>query len=178
MTDQSIDTSREARYGVTRKKHITITLAGHERVARWAEEQGVTFSAAIETLALMGMGTDAAVTFPALTSGLLERIVQRQYNRFARLLSQTALAAGAANWKADYLMLQLIRQEAHRDPADFIQNMAVSSDPQDGIAAQIRRMRDEVATAAEAAALRQLKKPLQEVTLLLPEDGGEEVGHD
>lgn len=166
MLNNPIETSRESRYGVTRKKHISITLEGHTQIERWATEQGLTFSAAIESLALIGMGRDEALTLPALISSLLERIVHRQFNRFAHLLSQTSIAAEAVNWKSDYLMLQLIRQEADADPAKFVQNMAVSSDPKDQVASQIRRMRDEVAEAAQKAAVKKHKRRIQEIVLL------------
>lgn len=177
MLDNPLDIGREARYGVTRKKHITITLEGHNQIARWAAEQGLNFSSAIECLALMGMGTEEAVTLPALTSSLLERIVHRQFNRFAHLISQTAIAAESTNWKADYLMLQLIRQEAKADPTRFIQNMAVSTDPQDLVACRIRKMRDEIATAAQKAAVQLHKKRIQDLPILtesLEEEGTDE----
>lgn len=166
MLDNPIDTSREARYGVTRRKHITITQEGQNQIARWAAEQGLNFSSAIESLALLGMGTKEAVTLPALTSSLLERIVHRQFNRFAHLLSQATIAAESANWKADYILLQLIRQEAKTDPTRFVQNMAVSTDPQDLVASRIRKMRDEVAAAAQKAAIQLHKKRIQDLPML------------
>ncbi|MCC6604536.1 MAG: hypothetical protein IT327_15105 [Anaerolineae bacterium] len=166
MLDNSIDIGREARYGVTRKKHITITLDGHNQIARWAADQGLNFSSAIESLALIGMGTEEAVTLPALTSSLLERIVHRQFNRFAHLLSQATIAAESANWKADYLLLQLIRREAKADPTRFVQNMAVSTDPQDPVASRIRKMRDEIAAAAQMAAIQLHTKRIQDLPVL------------
>ncbi len=166
MLDNPIDTSREARYGVTRRKHITITQEGQNQIARWAAEQGLNFSSAIESLALLGMGTKEAVTLPALTSSLLERIVHRQFNRFAHLLSQATIAAESANWRADYILLQLIRQEAKADPTRFVQNMAVSTDPQDLVASRIRKMRDEVAAAAQKAAIQLHKKRIQDLPML------------
>lgn len=175
MLNNPTNTSREARYGVTRKKHITVTKEGCLQIERWAEEQGLNFSTAIESLALMAIGTDGANALPALTSSLLERIVHRQFNRFAHLLSQAAIAAESASWKTDYLMLQLIRQEAKADPTRFVQNMAVSTDPQDMVASRIRKMRDEIAIAAQKAALRAYKKRIGELQILTAEMSMEEA---
>lgn len=175
MLDNLSNISREARYGVTRRKHITVTQEGCSQIERWAAEQGLNFSTAIESLALMGIGADSANVLPALTSSLLERIVHRQFNRFAHLLSQAAIAAESASWKADYLMLQLIRQEAKVDPSRFVQNMAVSTDPQDLVASRIRKMRDEVAAAAQKGALQAHKKRISELQVLTPEMTMEEA---
>jgi hypothetical protein len=163
----TIDTTREARYGVTRKKHITVTLEGHDRIEAWAEGQGLSFSAAIEALALLGMDTDAATAFSILATGLLERIIGQQFNRFAKLLSQAAIASEATSWKADALLLNLIRREALADPEHFVRNMAVSTDPEDLLAARIRQMRDEMKRMAHEAAVSHLQKRIDEVEMLM-----------
>ena len=169
------DTTRKARYGVTRKKHITITEDGHASIAAWAEAQRLTFSAAIEVLALTGIEDGASTASAILTANLLERIVGRQFNRFAKLLSLTAIAAESVNWKTDALLLQLIRREAEEDPKNFVSNMAVSADPEDKRAAQIRQMREEMKQVAHQTAVRRLKKPLQEADLLLHREDVEMV---
>lgn len=159
------DTGRDARYSLTRKKHITITQTGCLQIERWADAQGLNFSTAIESLALLGMHKEEAITLPALTSSMLERVVLRQFNRFAHLLSQTIIAAESSNWKTDYLILQLIRQEANADPQNFVHQMAVSSDPQNQLASQIRQMRHEVVEAAHHAAVIKHKKRIDGLKL-------------
>lgn len=171
MSEQHEPLSRQERYGITRKKHITITIEGHDRLQAWADEHDVTFSAAIESLALIGTGSNIANAFPLLTTGILERVVTRQYNRFAKLLARTALAAEANNWKADVLLLQNISREAALDPDNFIANMTVSHDPSDTVATQIRQMRDEMSAAAHQHALQKQKLPLQDLVALIQKAG-------
>ena len=177
VTEIQIDTTRKNRYGVTRRTHVSITQLAHDQIQTWADEKGVNFSVAIESLALIGLGQETAETLPLLVTNMLERILARQFNRFAKLISLAAIAAEEANWKADTMLLQLIRREALADPEKFIQNMVVSTDPKDSVAAQIRRMREEMKAIARDTAVKRLKKPLQDVEILLCQDeNGEEVG--
>jgi len=56
MTDSQPPTSRKARYGLTRRTHASLTHLAYDQIQEWANEQGVSFSAAIESLALIGLG--------------------------------------------------------------------------------------------------------------------------
>ena len=154
--------SRQARYGRTEKKTITLTTEGIEQIQAWAERHGLYFSVAIESLALMGLQQQTAETLPRLVANMLERIVNRQFNRFAKLLSLTAIAAEEANWKSDVLLLQHIWREARADPERFVENMSVSAGGQDEPAATARRLRNELRNDAHEAAVQRLKKPLAE----------------
>jgi hypothetical protein len=169
-------TTRAERYGATRKKNITITDSAHEQIAVWAEEHGTYFSVAIETLALIGLGNDEAALMPRLVENAVERVLRWQLNRLARILTIAAASATEANLKADTLLLHLIRQEAAEDPEHFVQNMAVSADPNDRLAARIRRMRDDVRSMTRHQAADQLRRPLAEIRQLL--DGEVEVSDD
>lgn len=161
MTDNTPPSaSRKARYGATRRTHVSVTHLAYDQIQEWADEQGVSFSAAIESLALMGLGQETAELLPLLISGLMERLLARQFNRFAKLLSLAALSAEEANVKMDTFLLNLIRQEAAADPARFVANMIVSSDPQDRTAVQIRKLRDDMKRKAQAASLKRLKRKL------------------
>ena len=173
-----IEQTRKERYGVTRKKHISITVDGHERIDTWARSQGISFSAAIETLALMGLSSDGATTFPVLTRDLLERIVGRQFNRFAKLLSLAAISAEAASLKTDVLLLQVVRQEAEAAPERFRETMTVSTDTEDTLAAQIRELRDQIRATAHQKAVQNLKTPLRQMELLLQLEADGEGGDD
>ncbi|MCA9945296.1 MAG: hypothetical protein H6656_00055 [Ardenticatenaceae bacterium] len=152
--------SRKDRYGVTRRTHISVTHLAYDQIQAWADQQGISFSAAIESLALMGLGQETAELLPLLIRGLLERLLAQQFNRFAKLLSLAALSAEEANSKIDTLVLNLIRQEAAADPARFVSNMSVSSDPQNQTAVQIRQLREEIKRNAQSAALKRLKRKL------------------
>lgn len=175
LDDHSAAASRKARYGHTRRTHVSITYMAYDQIQDWADAQGISFSAAIESLALMGLGQETADLLPLLISGLLERLLARQFNRFAKLLSLAALSAEEASVKVDTLLLNLIRQEAAADPARFVSNMIVSSDPQDRTAVQIRKLRDDMKRNAQAASLKRLKRKLPpQETLLSQTDAAEE----
>jgi len=178
MNDNSPAASRKDRYGVTRRTHISVTHLAYDQIQAWADEQGISFSAAIESLALMGLGQQTAELLPLLIRGLLERLLTQQFNRFAKLLSLTALSAEEANNKLDTLLLNLIRQEAAADPTRFVTNMTVSSDPQNQTAVQIRQLRDGMKHNAQAAALKRLKRQLSPAEQLITEPETENEERD
>jgi hypothetical protein len=179
MTDNpSLSTSRKDRYGVTRRTHVSVTYMAYDQIQAWAVEQGVSFSAAIESLALMGLGQETAEMLPLLIRGLMERLLTQQFNRFAKLLSLAALSAEETNVKVDTLLLNLIRQEAAADPARFVANMIVSSDPQNQTAVQIRKLRDDMKHNAQAASLKRLKGKLPPDEQLITPVATDEVGWD
>ena len=111
--------------------------------------------------AVVPPGQETAEQLPLLISSLLERLLMRQFNRFAKLLSLAVLSAEEANVKVDTLLLNLIRQEAQADPAHFVQNMTVSTDINDQTATQIRQLREGMKSHAQATALKRLKQPLR-----------------
>jgi hypothetical protein len=174
MTTQTlqVDATRQERYGVTRRKNITITGSAHQQIEEWAETNGAYFSVAIETLALIGLGIQDAALLPRLVENTVERVFQRQFHRLAKLLAVTAIAAAETNLKVDAMLLQLIRREAAADPERFVQNMTVSSDPAERLDARIRQMRDDMKAMTHAQALAQLKASLEDVLLLLDWAGG------
>jgi hypothetical protein len=162
MTDNQLDTTRKDRYGVTRRTHISVTHTAYDQIQTWANEQGINFSAAMESLALIGLGQEAAEQLPMLINSLLERLVARQFNRFAKLLSLAVLSSEEANVKADMVLLNMIRQEAQTNPTQFVQNMTVSTDPNNQTALQIRKLREGMKHHAQEAALKRLKRPLSQ----------------
>jgi hypothetical protein len=160
MLDEQPNPSRKARYGITRRTHISVTHPAYDLIQAWAETHGLSFSAALESLALIGLGQETAEQLPLLISSLLDRLLARQFNRFAKLLSLAVLSSEETNVKVDTLLLNLIRQEALADPAQFVQNMSVSTDPHDQTSLQIRQLREGMKSHAQAAALKRLKQPL------------------
>lgn len=152
--------TRSERYGRTQKKTLTLTQEAIEAIESWAEAHDLYFSVAIESLAMMGLGRQSAETLPRLVANLLERTLNRQFNRFAKLLSLAAIAAEEANWKADALLLQHIWREARQDPDGFTGNLAVSMDPADRPAARSRQLRDQLRKEAHEDAVQRLKQPL------------------
>jgi hypothetical protein len=162
-------TERQLRYGSTRKKHLTLTIEGHEKIAQWAEEKGLTFSAAIEALALQVIEADSLTSSVILLRSMVYTILrsefQRQFNRFAKLTAMAALGANESSLKLDALLLQIVRQEAEKSP-DFAQVMSVSTDPNDHQAARLRQFRDRLSSLARSQAIDCLSKPLSEVESL------------
>jgi hypothetical protein len=152
--------SREDRYGKTGRKQLTLTKSGREQIEAWAEANGLNFSVAIETLALIGLGQTSAETLPRLVANLLERALNRQFNRLARLLAVAAISAEEANYKSDVLLLQTIWREARQDPENFLEKMQVSADPTAQPDALARQIRDELRLEAQQTAVTRLKKPL------------------
>lgn len=162
MTNVSIHESRQERYGKTEKKTLTLTNEAIDTIQAYADRHGLYFSVAIESLALMGLGQTTAETLPRLVSNLLERALNRQFNRFAKLLSAAAISAGEVNYKTDVLLLQTIWREARLDPANFIEKMQISANPNDRPDALARQIRDEICAGAHETAVARLKKPLGE----------------
>ena len=173
MTDIPIHESRQERYGKTEKKTITLPNEGIEAVQNYAKEQGLYFSVALESLALMSLGRSTAETLPRLVANLLERTINRQFNRFARLLSQAVIAVEEVNYKADTLLLQTIWREARWDPANFVENVTVRVDPAAKLDFRARQLRDDICAAAHETAVARLKQALgEEVQLLAKEAAG------
>jgi hypothetical protein len=162
MDNLIIHQSRDDRYGKTERKNLTLTAESVAAVQAYADRHGLHFSVAVETLTLMGLGHTTAESLPRLVANLLERVLNRQFNRFAKLLSSAAIAAGEVNHKADVLLLQTIWREARQDPESFVDRLMVSTDPNEQPDALARQLRDEVCADAHKTAVARLKKPLGE----------------
>ena len=95
----------------TAPKKVWLTNATREQVQAWADAQGTSFSAALETLARIGLGQapqDAVA--PALVS-VVRREVQQQLHRLASLYAATAIDAGVASRLAGAAVLALRPQQ-------------------------------------------------------------------
>lgn len=167
MTDNQYPTDRTERYGRTERKHLTLTRESIEAIEVYADSHGLFFSVAIETLAMMGLRQQSAETLPRLVSNMLERALNRHFNRFAKLIAYAAISAEETSRKTDILLLQQIWQEARRDPDGFIRNMQVSLDPQIHPDASVRALRDQLRNEAHEEAAERLRKPLAEEERLL-----------
>ena len=79
----------------TARKSVWLTEEACGAVQAWAEKHGTSFSAALETLARVGLGQGPQQAIaPALVS-LLRREVQQQFHRVASLYAATAIEAGS-----------------------------------------------------------------------------------
>ncbi|MCA9947402.1 MAG: hypothetical protein KC449_28180, partial [Anaerolineales bacterium] len=151
------------RSGSTRKKTITLTDAGREQIQAFAKKHQMTFSAAIETLALIGMEADLTTLLVPLIHNSVERGMQRQFNRIAKLGLLAAAEAAMAHDLTTMLLLQQIRQEAVNHPQDFEAIMAVGQGDKTTLDGRIRAIYKEMRTVARGRQRTLLKKPLREL---------------
>jgi hypothetical protein len=155
--------ARARRPDKTYSKHVMLTEFGREKIEAWAQANGLNFSAAIETLALMGLDDErSSYAIPALRATTLQGI-RLSFNRIARLLSDIAIEAAASRAISEGVMLQLIRALAVEHPDDFTAMMRVSRDGRDQLHGRIRAFHDDIKTNAEQEAIRRLKKPVSRV---------------
>lgn len=78
----------------TGRKQIWLTDETRGAVQEWADAQGISFSAALESLARLGLGQQPELALaPALVS-LVRRELQQQAHRLASLYASTAIEAG------------------------------------------------------------------------------------
>lgn len=170
------DDVRARRPDKTYPKHIMLTVFGREKIEAWAEANGLNFSAAIETLALMGLDDErSSYAIPALRATTLQGI-RLSFNRIARLLSDIAIEAAASRTISEGIMLQLIRELAAEHPDDFVDMMNISRDGRDQAHTRIRAFHDDITHSAEQKAIRRLKKSVSRVQELFAGDE-EEVMH-
>lgn len=65
-------------------------------VQAWADEHGVTFSSALETLALLGLKEDPHLAMLPVVISAMRDEVQRQSHRISALLAAAAVESGVA----------------------------------------------------------------------------------
>ncbi len=166
MIDNPVQENREDRYGKTERKHVSLLTETVEAVQAYADRHGLYFSVAVESLVLLGLQQAPAETLPRLVANLLERALNRQFNRFAKLIAYAAISAEEVNYKTDVLLLQTIWREARLDPTNFIEKMQVSTDPQVQPDYEVRQIRDGICEDAHETAVSRLKKPMSHIGAL------------
>jgi len=161
MSNSTIPEDGQRRYGNTRKKMISLTHEGREQIQRFADVQEMNFSATIETLALIGMKSDLAKTLIPLLREVVDKAIQRNFNRIAKLSLIGAAEATMAHELSTMLLLQFIRSEAYAHPEDFEERIPVSHVEEDLLDARIRQMYSEARGVARTRQQRVLKTPLR-----------------
>ncbi len=151
------------RSGSTRKKTITLTDAGRAQIQTFADAHQMTFSAAIETLALIGMDADLTALLIPLINNSVEKGLQRQFNRMAKLTILAAAEAAMAHDLTTMMLLQTVRQEAVQHPHNFEKVMQVNHDLETTVDGRIRAFYQEMRRLAKQRQQRVLKQPLQEL---------------
>lgn len=165
----------QERSGFTRKKTITLTDDGRDQIQAFAAAHDMTFSAAIETLALVGLEADLTTLLVPLINSSVSMGMQRQFNRMAKLGLLAAAEAAMAHDLTTMLLLQQIRQEAAKHPQDFEEIMQVGQGDRTTQDGRIRAVYQDMRTVARERQRALLKKPLQELVMLLQEKTGEQI---
>jgi len=151
------------RYRNTRKKTISLTNEGHDQLKQYADVHGLSFSAAIETLSLVGMKADLTQLLVPLLNDIVAAGLARNFNRLAKLSIQAAAESAMTHDLTAMLLLQLIRQEAERHPADFEDRFAVSHDPTLQPDFRIREVYNHMRHMARKRQKRLMSQPLQQL---------------
>lgn len=125
----------------TAPKRIWLTDETRQAVQQWADQNGVSFSAALETLTRLGLGQSPAEALGPVLVSTVRTEIQRQMHRLASLLAAGALEAGVASRLAGASLKQLrpadydaIKQAARLDAVqslrrrDFFQEGAADGD--------------------------------------------------
>ena len=152
-----------SRYGKTQRKTVTLTKKGHGQIHAFAQSHQMTFSAAIETLALIGMKADLTTLLVPLLQDVVDKTLQRNFNRLAKLSLLAAAESAMAHDLSTMLLLQVVRLEAVKHPQDFENRLGVSYAPDDTVDARIRAIYDEMRDLARQRQQRVLKRPLQDI---------------
>lgn len=143
------------------KKNVSLTPETIEKIKRFSEQHEVSFSAAIEGLALIGLDDDMATSvLPILTSSLF-RVINRSFNRMAKLSAMSAIEAGAALEVSNAVLLQIMRSQYDRYGAEFEEKTRVPKRH------PIRKVRNQVSSVARYRSVRRLKSPLAEINEII-----------
>ena len=86
-------------------KKVSFTKEGLEVLSSWANEKGVSFSAAVEGLALLGLDDERFETFVPIAEALISKAIIRVFNRYFRLHFMVAEEASKTYQMCSTLML-------------------------------------------------------------------------
>jgi len=168
----------QKRYGQTAKKLITLTHEGREQLQQFADDKGLSFSATIESLALIGLKADLTTLLIPLLREVVEDSVRRQVKRLVKLSALSAAESTMAHNLSTMLLLQFVRQEAMAHPRDFEARLPVSTDPEDKMDFRIREIYNRLRQSAVQRKKRLIKQPVQELLTELLTETVEEASHD
>lgn len=167
MTQRSSGPTRRNKQ--TFPKHIKLTEVGRRDIEAWAQANQLNFSAAIETLALLGLEKEASsYMIPAMRATTLQGI-RLAFNRLARLLSDIAIESAVNRTMSEGILLHLIRNLSEAHPDDFENLMRVPRDSRRQQDIRIRRIHDHIKQSMAERAAKRLRQPLAQIDGLLNE---------
>ncbi len=154
----------------THPKTIYLTPLGRSQIEAWAQANQLNFSAAMETLALLGLNDERHLhLIPALRAVTLQGI-QLAFNRLARLLSTIAIDSAVSRSMSEGIMLQLIRELSEVRPDDFEAVMRIPRDSRRQSDTRIRQFHDGIKEGLTQNALQRLRQPLKAFENLLQQE--------
>lgn len=168
----------QKRYGQTSKKMVSLTHEGRKQIQKFADAHDMSFSAAIETMALIGMKADLTDLLIPLLKEITDKALQRNFNRMAKLGMIAAFESSLAHDLIRMILLQLIRQEAVRFPADFEDRMAVSYGSEEEPDNRIRALYEEMRELASRRAQRIMRTPVEELSRIWEGDSADTTFDD
>lgn len=135
-----VETERPiARRQHTAPKRVWMTHETRGAVQAWADENGVSFSSALETLARIGLGEAPSRAVAPMVVSAVRTEVQRQTHRLAALLAATAVEVGMAARLAGATLRQLrpdeyeaIKRAARLDAVDALRRREALGEVVDG----------------------------------------------
>lgn len=167
----AVGDTAERRAAQTHRKTVYLTDHGRDRIQAWADAHGVNFSAACETLALLGCDDERADHIIPALRAVTRQTLAATHDRQTRLLIDLAVDAAAARKMAESVMLQQIRRQALETPNDFEALMHVSRDSRRVLDGRIRTLHAALKAAIAAEAGQQVK-----ARLLRPSADAAELG--
>jgi hypothetical protein len=123
------------------------------------DENQTTFSAAIETLARLGLGEPLATAILPVVLATLRSSVAAQFQRLAGLLSHAAIESATAARLAGATARLVIQDRAVARPKDF-EDTIFTEDPDDPIDQRVKQAWEHLKTVARIASVKSLKAPL------------------
>lgn len=171
------DKTKELRLESTNRKQVRLTVQGEAQIQGWATEQGLTFSAAIEALALKALeewDEEAQWQLGVLRNFALKTL-NAGFDRLARLLLVVVYDVRYCKLMLETMALQMVRQTAEQHPRDFDEVMQVSTDRRKLPDAQIRQTYTEWKEWVQMESKRDVRKAIRQALLeLMAEDETDE----
>ncbi len=155
------DVHLEPRRHNTSRKSIWLTDEAKAAIQHWADANQTSFSAAIETLARLGMQEPAATAMAPMIVSVIRQSVSRQMERFAKLSGAAAIQSGIG-LNLSRAALRLAVQNRARARPDGFEDTIFMVDEEDPAEQAYRR----IYRNAVGDAVGRLKSPLE--ALLAP----------
>lgn len=162
------------RGGKRQTKHVTLTEATVQKVAQFAEHNGLNFSQAAEYLILIGLQDTKTIGQAAFYRTVVEQGVHRAFDRFAKLIVKSGLEASAAKEAAQQVLFLQLMDVASGLSDHALLERALSVDPDKPMGIELIRLYNKRRGRFRWRAVNTFKKPLAEWSEIVAELGLED----